>query len=305
MRIFKPQIFLCAVVGAALLGARTARAHGLVGDRFFPPTLATDDPFAVDEFALPEFTYVKNGGGSNGPANNEFDFGFEFDKEIFPYFAVGVSNLYTAQKPYYAHSVNGWDDWEVTAKYEVYHNADHEMVFSVGLIADIGGIGHSAYEDRFTTLSPNFYFGKGFGDLPDSLAGFQPFAFTAQLGQGFPLSMGAANVFDWGFAIEYSIPYLQQHVKDIGLPAPIKNFVPLVEFAMTTPENRPGAGVTTGMIDPGVLWITDYFELGVEANIPVNHESGAHVGINMQLWIFIDDLFPRTFGHPLFGGDRQ
>ena len=77
--------------------------------------------------------------------------------------------------------------------------------------------------------------------------------------------------------------------------------VPLVEFAMTTNENRQGRGQTTGTIDPGVLWITDYYELGVEANIPVNQASGSHVGVNLQLWIFIDDIFPKVFGHPLFG----
>jgi hypothetical protein len=301
VRTPKPLVLLCALVGAAIFGARSARAHGLVGDRFFPPTLATDDPFAVDELALPEFTYVRNGGGGNGPSNDEYDYGFEFDKEIFPYFALGVSNAYTIQKPYHAHSIKGWNDWEVTAKYEIYHNADHEIVFSVGLIADIGGIGHSAFEDSFTTLSPNVYFGKGFGDLPDNLAGFQPFAVTAQLGQSFPFSAAAANEFDWGFAVEYSIPYLQQHVKDVGIPAPFKNLVPLVEFALATTENRGVRGLTTGTINPGALYITDYYELGVEAVVPVNHETGAHVGVDLQLWIFIDDIFPKTFGHPLFG----
>ncbi|MGA2246926.1 MAG: hypothetical protein ABSH48_18190 [Verrucomicrobiota bacterium] len=39
-----------AVVG--LTGAEPS-AHGFVGDRFFPPTIATDDPFAMDELSLP------------------------------------------------------------------------------------------------------------------------------------------------------------------------------------------------------------------------------------------------------------
>lgn len=301
MRLLPKTISFSAAILALCLIERSAGAHGLVGDRFFPPTLATDDPFAVDELALPEFAYVKNGGGGSGPSNDEYDYGFEFDKELFPYFALGVSNNYTIQKPYHLHSMKGWNDWEVTAKYEIYHNAEHEMVASVGLIADIGGIGHSAFEDSFTTLSPNFYFGKGFGDLPDSLGALQPFAVTAQLGQSFPTSAVAANEFDWGFAIEYSLPYLQQHVKDIGLPKPLSQMVPLVEFNLATTENRAGGGLTTGTVDPGVLWITDYYELGVEANIPVNHESGAHAGVNLQLWIFIDDIFPNTFGHPVFG----
>jgi hypothetical protein len=77
--------------------------------------------------------------------------------------------------------------------------------------------------------------------------------------------------------------------------------IPLVEFAMSTQENRPGRGITTGTINPGVLYENAYFQLGIEANIPVNHDSGAHVGVTVQMWIYIDDIFPRTFGHPLFG----
>jgi hypothetical protein len=73
---------------------------------------------------------------------------------------------------------------------------------------------------------------------------------------------------------------------------------------MATTENRPGRG-TTGTVNPGVLWETPYFQLGAEALVPVNHNSGAHVGFIIQTWIFIDDLFPRLFGHALFfgGGD--
>jgi hypothetical protein len=296
--MLKLHIMMCALFCAALTGARMAHAHGIEGNRFFPPTLATDDPFAVDELALPELTYVRNAGD---PSNHEYDLGFEFDKEIFPYFAVGVSNAYVIQKPLHAPSIKGWGNLTLTAKYEFYHDADHEMILAAGIEADLGGIGSSNFADPFSTLSPNLYIGKGFGDLPDNLAFLQPFAVTAQLAQSFPTSARAANEFDWGFAVEYSLPYLQQHVKDIGLPAPFKDMIPLVEFAMATTENRGVGGLTTGTINPGVLYVTNYYELGVEANIPVNHESGAHVGVNVQLWIFIDDLFPQIFGHPIFG----
>ena len=280
--------------------APAARAHGILGDRFFPPTLATDDPFAVDELALPNFSYIKNA-GDGGPASNEYDFGFEFDKEIVPYFAVGVSNSFITQKSDGEHHLSGWGNWTVTAKYEVWENAEHEAIFSVGVEADLGGVGSRQFADSFTTVSPTLYLGKGFGDLPDRFSSLKPFAVTAELAQSFPSSAAAPNEFDWGFAVEYSLPYLQQHVKDIGLPAPFKDMVPLVEFSMATTENRGVGGLTTGTINPGVLYVTDYYELGIEANVPINHNSGSHVGVNVQLWIFIDDIFPSTFGHPLFG----
>ena len=77
--------------------------------------------------------------------------------------------------------------------------------------------------------------------------------------------------------------------------------IPLVEFAFETAENRAEGGLTSGTINPGVIWVSNSVQLGVEANIPVNSRSGTHVGATIQLWIFIDDLFPKVFGHPIFG----
>ncbi len=116
-----------------------------------------------------------------------------------------------------------------------------------------------------------------------------------------PTKAEDANALEWGFAVEYSLPYLQQHVKDTGLPRPFRDMIPLVEFAMQSPENRGGGKSTTGTVNPGVLWESHYCQLGVEALIPINEESGPHVGFTFQMWIYIDDLLPKVFGHPIFG----
>jgi hypothetical protein len=36
----------------------------------------------------------------------------------------------------------------------------------------------------------------------------------------------------------------------------------------------------------------------------VNSRAGVHVGVTVQAWIYIDDLFPTVFGHPVFGARR-
>jgi hypothetical protein len=298
MRKRKGLIALGVMLGVWAYRPAVTKAHGIVGNRFFPPTLATDDPFAVDEFALPEITYVRN----SEPSNRETDAGFEFDKEIFPGFALGVSDFYISQKGIHRDpSAYGWDNLDLTAKYQLWQNDQHEAIVSVGIESTVGKTGGRNTSDTFSVITPNLYLGKGFGDLPDSLSGFQPFAVTSVIGEDFPTTADGSNALEWGFAVEYSLPYLEQHVREIGLPSPLRDMIPLVEFAMTTNENREGRGQTTGTVDPGVLWITDYYELGVEANVPVNHATGYHVGVNLQLWIFIDDIFPKIFGHPLFG----
>jgi hypothetical protein len=299
MRTKTSALCVCAPI---LLLTTFARAHGFVGDRFFPPTITTDDPFAVDELALPTISYYENPAGDGAPRQRETDIGFEFDKEIFPHFALGVSDTHISLNGHGGPSAYGWDDVTLTGKYELWHNDEHEAIFSVGMEADIGGTGNKDVAESFSTFTPTIYFGKGFGDLPDSLNYAKPLAFTGTIGQTFPTEAEDSNALEWGGAIEYSLPYLQQHVKDVGIPAPFKDMIPLVEFSMETGENRDDRGHTTGTINPGVLWETKYFQLGGEALIPVNGDSGPHVGFTLQMWIFIDDLFPNTFGFPIFGG---
>ncbi len=147
--------------------------------------------------------------------------------------------------------------------------------------------------------SGDFFWQRLPGDLPVALKYARPFALTGTLAEDLPNSADSDSL-EWGVALEYSLPYLSSQVKDLGLPAPLKNFIPLVEFSFDTPENR-GGGVTTGTINPGVLYETKYFQIGAEAIIPVNHATGNAVGAVVQLQIFLDDIMPKIFGHPLIG----
>ena len=109
---------------------------------------------------------------------------------------------------------------------------------------------------------------------------------------------------EWGFALEYSLIYLQSQVQDLHLHAPLDRLIPLVEFALETPLTRGEEGQTTGTINPGVIWGGKYFQVGVEAVIPINEGTGNNVGVIAQLHFFVDDLFPHSLGRPLFGGNK-
>ena len=297
-----PLVASGAVMAAIGFGMTTVHAHGFVGDRFFPPTIATDDPFATDELSLPSVSYLKSPAGDGSPAIGTTDAGFEFDKEIFPKFALGVSGDWLNQKPDGEPSSSGFDDFTLSAKYQLWQNDAHEAIFSIGGEWEIGGTGSKQVgADSRSTFSPTIYIGKGLGDLPATLEYARPFAITGTLGEDLPDSADP-NSLEWGFALEYSLPYLQSQVKDAGLPAPFKNIIPLVEFSFDTPENRDG-GKTTGTINPGILYETKYFQVGAEAIIPVNSTTGSQVGAVVQLQIFLDDIWPKWFGHPLIGGE--
>jgi hypothetical protein len=110
-------------------------------------------------------------------------------------------------------------------------------------------------------------------------------------------------VFTWGGSLQYSMPYLKSAVVDLGLPDFFNHLIPLVEASLQTPvSNTFSSGtVTTGTISPGVIWVGKYYQVGVEALIPINRQSGTSVGVIAQLHLYLDDIFPSTIGRPLFG----
>src|SRR5881275_649566 len=54
-------------MGTAFAATDPALAHGFAGKRFFPATLATDDPFVADELSLPTISTIvtPDGGGTH------------------------------------------------------------------------------------------------------------------------------------------------------------------------------------------------------------------------------------------------
>jgi hypothetical protein len=108
------------------------------------------------------------------------------------------------------------------------------------------------------------------------------------------------QVLVYGASLQYSMPYLKSEVKDLQLPELINHLIPIVEVQFATPvaNNFGDSFVTTGTINPGVIWVGSYFQVGLEAVIPVN----AGVGFLGQLHLYLDDIFPTTYGQPLIGG---
>jgi hypothetical protein len=292
---------VCSAVGAAacLAGSPAAHAHAVVGDRVFPATMTVDDPGVDDEFDT-QFGHIKSPDG-NGNDMNVNTWSYEWDKTITKNWQFSVSGDYVSQNDPNG-SAKGWDNVTVGTKYLVYANAPHEFMASVGLLAALGGTGAQSIANPYSTISPNVYFGKGFGDLPDALAFLRPMALTAQLSPNLTTapSYQGPNSFFWGLTLQYSIPYLQHQVKDLGLPQPLAGAYFVVEAPMTTCTAGACSGQTTGTINPGVLWLNNWGQFGVEAQIPVNRATGSHTGILLQAHFFLDDIFPNSVGKPLF-----
>ncbi|MEX3933936.1 hypothetical protein AB4Y32_19370 [Paraburkholderia phymatum] len=280
---------LACCIAAALCFPALSHAHAIAGDRVFPATMAVDDPGVGDELNL-QYGHQRVPGDDGDQSINTFS--FEYDKLITPRLAISVGGAYVGQNNPTAH---GFDNFSVGLKYLLYVNEAHEFMTSIGVNADLGGTGSHAIGESFSTISPTIFAGKGFGDLPDSLAWLRPIAITGEAGPAFTTGAGEPNAFNYGVTVQYSLPYLQQHVRDVGLPQPLANLIPIVEIPLSRSQ-----GQTTGTVNPGFIWINRYGQLGIEAQIPINRASGSHVGVLVQAHIFFDDIAPTTIGKPLF-----
>lgn len=303
MKINLVTILILNTVGILAALPLTLRAHGFEGDTFFPPTITADDPFSKDEFAV-SIGSTHQAAEFGGALTRETDLGFGFNKEIFTKFALGISGAWTYLSTPGTPSVNGFQNFVLSTKYQLWENSEHRFILSVGGYWNIGGTGGRVVGvDSFSTFTPSVFFGKGMGDLPDSVAYLRPIVLTSVIGEEVPAKAASSNALDYAFAFEYNLGYFQQQIRDIGLPHPFRDMIPLVEVALTTPENR-GGGATTGTINPGILYESRYFQIGAEAVIPINHQSGPDVGFLVNVNLYIDDLLPKLFGHPLFGGNE-
>jgi hypothetical protein len=315
---------------AILACSETSAAY--VGDYYFPSTLATTVPTAADFYNPPYFVRLPN-----TAATSEVDIPTTYSKLITPDWAVIATETYRILQQA-NQTRTGFEDLLVGTQYQLYTDAAHQFVFTVGGTVSIGGTGRTNFAvsssnlyaespnvgpplpvaNPFSTFTPTVYVGKGFGDLPDWMAAFRPIGVTAQVGVALPdqshtltitrLPSGLAavttmvnpDILLWSFALEYSLltNYSGGDRKGSRFP---RGWVPLVEFAFQTPLDGPLEGQVIGTVNPGFVWVDQYFQFAVEGIVPINGVSGRDLGIRAQLHLYLSQIFPDTLGKPIFG----
>ena len=275
------SIFACVLC----LLPQDATAHGIAGDRYFPPTVEVDDPFAANEL----HAIVGRRPGANGVASTRSSI-YTIGGGIEPLDGFGISLDATYLRPNGNVSPprDGFDNLSLTVKRELVINAAHEYAITAGVVSKLGGTGAEGTADR-SSLGLALFYAKGFGDLPDSLRMLRPLAVTGVIGRETSSDASRSALLNWSFTIQYSLPYLQSFVKDIGLREPFDRLIPLVEFPMRTCLSGACSGQTTGTVNPGVVWVGKKFNLSVEAVLPINTRSGSGAGALLQFHKYLAD----------------
>jgi hypothetical protein len=291
MRTSRVRLGLALATILLLGGTGNADAHAIAGQRLFPSTLTFDDPGIGAEFPL-VFSRIRTDGGYQN------DLSLSLTKPITPGFSLLVATDHLGLSQPGAPATHGWGNVSVGGVWQVYRNADTESIGSFSISDSIAHTGSRATRDSYSTWSPEFDFGKGFGNA--RAAWMKPFALSGLLGLDLPTDSRAPRMLDWGTSLQYNVAYLQDFVKYVGIKPPFNKMIPIVELPMQTCLDRGCRGQTTGYVSPGVIWIGHYFQAGFELQVPVNHRSGHSVGILFGVDLYLDDLAPHGFGAPLF-----
>ncbi len=241
--------FGVALIG--LLGAiGRADAHGIAGNRFFPGTMTFDDPAVADEFLVVPASRKHSLDDSSGVNVLDTSASWSFMRLLTPEIAAGVGSGWIHRGSAGFPAQAGFDQTSLEIKKLMYRNDLHEVLVSASLNWAIGNSGAQGVGAHAPDLiQPGLFVGKGFGDLPDSLAWFRPFAIAAAITADVPTRATATNFgFDsatgafgpqvgaavdtlhWGFSIEYSTLYLTYRFKPGVLPKEeqLHQLIPLV-----------------------------------------------------------------------------
>ena len=279
---------------AALLSLGTTALAGpyVAGNRAFPATPTTEDPFVADEFAL-SAQRTREGSTPSSPTVRDTEIEAEIGKRLTENLGLILEGGYEIEDPVGAPNVYGFENFKATLKYQFFKNEAHESLAAFGITREFGGTGAARVDaDRIGSTMPTFYFGKGFGDLGDGLNYLKPLAVTGVLGYQIAdrRSTARPDLILAGGSIQYSLRYL-------GLPEFIERMTPLVEFSYSTPATRSEGTTTKGVIAPGIVYSGNQFDIGVEALIPATRSAGTNVGFIANFhWRFTGALESVFFG---------
>jgi len=118
-----------------------------------PATLAVDDPFVATRCRCDDL-YLKLRGTEEAPATHQIDLSGRDLQALDSRSRISLGGSSRSWIPTWQ-AVSGFDNLEVSAKYVLFKNAEHEFLLSLGLGWDVGGTGSKKVgSESFSTWTP-------------------------------------------------------------------------------------------------------------------------------------------------------
>jgi hypothetical protein len=283
------SVFALAIAGAT---PTASDAYTAAGDRNFPALLILPQIGPTDSLWIPISTMPMEALQTTDPTR---DTSFEgtYSKLITEELGIQLGDGLVHRNRLHASSVTGAQNFSALLQYEAILDPPHEFLLSVQIGHEFGGTGDQIVGSKtHGATTPGVTFGKGLGDLP--IGYWRPLAVTGFA--GYEIGKGArANVFQAGFSVQYSVPYLVSKVANVDLPPFFRGMTPMTEVMFNSEHKM-------NLVAPGISYSRGSgWELGIEAMIPTTRATGAGIGVIAQLLIQLDYLLPDSVvGRPIF-----
>ncbi len=294
----KLLFMLALAVPAIHLHAGDARAHGVVGDYIFLEPLITQDPTPANELDILQPSWVKTREADNYSIGFSLEKVLWLDNNYMPRLSIGGGTNWSHSSPFEGASMQGFDDLTLFGKYAFYYSLEHEFLMSIGAQLQLPTGNTGVEEQSHTSLGPLFLWEKGFGDLPNKpvLKYLRPFGIQSDFGYVPALGGHTSHRMFADAVVEYSLPYLSNNVRDIGLKWPLRNMFVFNEINYDQLISGPSGGTFPNLTaTPGVAYVSYHFELALGTQLALNNASGpnTHAAILGLLDIFYDSIFSK------------
>jgi hypothetical protein len=274
-----------------------ASAHGVVGDYVFLEPLITQDPTPANELDILQPSWVRSSDANNYSIGFSMEKILYVDDEYVPRFSVGGGSSWSHVSPFTGRSTQGFGDLTLFGKYAFYYSLKHEFMLTIAAQLQLPTGDKDIQEQNHTSLGPVFLWEKGMGDLPNSRAFkyFRPFGIQTDFGYVPALGGHTSHHMFADAVIEYSLPYLSNNVRDIGLKWPLRNLFLFNEINYDQLISGPsGETFPTLLATPGLAYVSYHFELALGTQFALNNASvpGTHAAVLGLLDIFYDSIIP-------------
>jgi hypothetical protein len=284
----------------AAFGANPNRAfaHGVVGDYVFLEPIITQDPTPANELDILAPSWVRSSDANTYSIGFSMEKVLYIDQEYMPRFSVGVGSNWSHASPFIDRSLEGFDDLTTFAKYAFYYSLEHEFLMSMAVQLQLPTGNPSVEAQNHTSLGPVLLWEKGMGDIPNRpvIKYLRPFGIQTDFGYVPALGGHTSHHMFADGVVEYSLPYLSNNVRDIGLPRPLRNLFLFNEINYDQLITGPsGQTFPTLLATPGLAYVSYHFEVAVGTQFALNNASrpGHHAAVVGLLDIFYDSLFPK------------
>src|ERR1700693_767972 len=191
-KLFSISLLLFPVfLSVSALSSSSVLAHGVVGQRFFPATIAVDDPFVADEMDLLGYQTISNPDPTDPTHTQSQTYWSGISKRLTRDIGIQIKASYTMDHFEGQGNNNGFQNIVFGIMDQMIKIPAHEFIFSSALNVEIARTGNQSVAAPYSTVSPEIYFGYGFGELPDSLRYLRPFAITGTADLAVPITDGS------------------------------------------------------------------------------------------------------------------